>query len=65
MDAFERMVVLEKTPEGPLDRKEIHPNKVAHSIATASAFRDLPGGPVVKTPPSQCRGPGFAPWSGN
>ena len=25
MDAFERMVVLEKTPEGPLDRKEIQP----------------------------------------
>ena len=22
MDAFERMVVLEKTPEGPLDRKD-------------------------------------------
>ena len=25
MDAFERMVVLEKTPEGPLDCKEIQP----------------------------------------
>ena len=25
MDAFERMVVLAKTPEGPLDRKEIQP----------------------------------------
>ena len=28
-------------------------------------FRDFPGGAVVKTPCSQCRGPGFDPWSGN
>ena len=27
--------------------------------------RDFPGGAVVKTPRSQCRGPGFYPWSGN
>ena len=27
--------------------------------------RDFPGGPVGKTPCSQCRGPGFDPWSGN
>ena len=26
---------------------------------------DLPGGPVTKTPHSQCWGPGFDPWSGN
>ena len=26
---------------------------------------DLPGGPVVKTRSSQCRGHGFDPWSGN
>ena len=26
---------------------------------------DFPGGPVAKTPSSQCRGPGFNPWSGN
>ena len=26
---------------------------------------DFPGGPVAKTPCSQCRGPGFDPWSGN
>ena len=24
----------------------------------------LPGGPAVKTLRSQCRGPGFGPWSG-
>ena len=27
--------------------------------------RDFPGGPVGKTPHSQCRGPGFGPSSGN
>ena len=26
---------------------------------------DFPGGPVAETPSSQCRGPGFDPWSGN
>ena len=26
---------------------------------------DFPGGPVAKTPSSQCRGPGFDTWSGN
>ena len=29
------------------------------------SLRDFPGGPVVKTPHSQCRGHGFHPWSGN
>ena len=28
-------------------------------------FGDFPGGPVSRTPCSQCRGPGFKPWSGN
>ena len=27
--------------------------------------RDLPGGPVAKTPYSQCRGPEFNPWLEN
>ena len=26
--------------------------------------RDFSGGPVIKTPCFQCRGPGFDPWSG-
>ena len=26
---------------------------------------DFPGGAVLKTPCSQCRGPGFDPWLGN
>ena len=25
----------------------------------------FPGGPVVRTRHSHCRGPGFDPWSGN
>ena len=29
------------------------------------SHRDFPGGPVGKTPQSQCRGPRFDPWSGN
>ena len=28
-------------------------------------YRDFPGGPVAKTPCSQCGGPGFNPGSGN
>ena len=27
--------------------------------------RDFPGGPVAKTPRSQCTRPGYDPWSGN
>ena len=27
--------------------------------------RDFPGGPMTKAPSSQCRGPGFDPWSGS
>ena len=30
-----------------------------------SCSGDLSGGSVAKTPPFQCRGPGFHPWSGN
>ena len=29
------------------------------------SVRDFLGGPVAKTPCSQCRGPRFDPWSGN
>ena len=28
-------------------------------------LRDFPGGPVAKTPSSQCRGPGFYSWLRN
>ena len=29
------------------------------------SYKDFPGGPRAKNPSSQCRGPGFHPWSGN
>ena len=32
---------------------------------SSSTSWDFPGGPVAKTPSSQCGGPGFNPWSGN
>ena len=34
-------------------------------LKTKFVTGDFPGGPVGKTPCSQCRGPGFDPWSGN
>ena len=34
-------------------------------IAKIKNIRDIPGGPGTKTSSSQCRGPGFNPWSGN
>ena len=36
-----------------------------HSLTEHTRTRDFPGGPVAKTPRSQCRGPRFNPWSGN
>ena len=39
-------------------------NKLVN-VTWKKQIRDVPGGPVVKTPRSQCRGPGFDPWSGN
>ena len=33
-------------------------------VAKLGGMGDVLGGPVVKTPRSQCRGPGFEPWSG-
>ena len=34
------------------------------SIQKYRWIEDFPGGPVVKTPCSHCRRPGFHPWSG-
>ena len=35
------------------------------NLRAASEEKDFSGGPVAKTPHSQCRRPGFNPWSGN
>ena len=34
-------------------------------VLSSAMSRDFPGGPVAKTSCSQCRRPGFNPWSGN
>ena len=40
------------------------PEKV-HWKGKQGVERDFPGGPMAKTPGSQCMGPGFNPWSEN
>ena len=40
-------------------------NKGNKAEMILSVIWDFPGGPVAKMPCSQCRGPGFNPWSGN
>ena len=57
--------------EGVLCLTHCNENSVLSLLACALQFRplevnywDFPGGPVVKTLPSQYRGPGFDPWSG-
>ena len=35
------------------------------SLLKRHLLQDFPGGPAAKTLHSQCRGPGFDPWSGN
>ena len=34
-----------------------------HEADLFNNTKDFPGGPVAKSPGSQCRGPGFDPWS--
>ena len=41
---------------------ELKPSRIAHKMEEGW---DFPGGPVGKTPCSQCRGLGFDPWLGN
>ena len=41
------------------------PVHLGHSDGKNFCFWDFSGSPVAKTPCSQCRGPGFHPWSGN
>ena len=48
-------------------RKVIHIKKISlnNREETRTRVGDFPGGPVAKTPGSQCRGPRFNPWLGN
>ena len=54
---------LRKQTKTPLDPSWLLGTSVYGVLA--SSLRDFPGGPVAKTPCSQCRGPEFNPWSGN
>ena len=45
--------------------KEKTKKKKKEKINSKNKERDFPGGPVANTRCSQCRGPGFDPWSGN
>ena len=47
---------MEKTVRMSLNHKEIREVQ-----AKTGSVRDFPGGPLAKTPHSQCRGPGFNP----
>ena len=40
-------------------------NEIASKNVKTGNEQDLPGGPVVKTPSYQIRGPRFNPWSGS
>ena len=45
--------------------RTIRQEKEITDIQIKKEVRDFPIGTVVKSPCSQCRGPGFNPWSGN
>ena len=42
-----------------------HPTPLQKNLTKIQKSRDFPGGPMVKTPNSQCKEPGFNPWSRN
>ena len=57
-----------ETQRGSLKKKKDKESKGCSAISnglTKMYWRDFPGGPVAKTPHSQCRAAGFDPWSGN
>ena len=71
-----KMTEMKNTPEGINSRKNETEEQVSdledRSLEITATeqnkekrIRDSLGGPVVKTPCSQCRGPRFNPWSGN
>ena len=49
----------------PLDCSPTESSVHEDSLGQNTGVGDFPGGPVVKTPCSQCRGSRFDPWSGN
>ena len=63
------------TPQPELTHRRVARNQTRHRLPRTLCFisilsqlkesRDFPADSVAKTPCSQCRGPGFDPWSGN
>ena len=46
--------------------REIQKNLKSLFVSSENVMsKRIPGGPVAKTVSSQCRRPGFDPWSGN
>ena len=56
---------LPEAPSPPMIVRFATEKKGAREVDRKGRAWDFPGGPVVKTPHSQCRGLGFDPWSGN
>ena len=50
---------------GPDQHSQIFWCQDSFHSSKLSRSQDFPGGPVAKTLSSQCKGPGFNPWSGN
>ena len=59
-----KYVYILNTLEGNMYPKGLAPRFYFH-VCLKTGFRDFSGGPVAKTPRSQCRGPGYNPWLGN
>ena len=57
---------IRKNETMPFAATRMNPEIITLSnISQKEKDRNFPAGPTVKTPHSQCRGPGFNPWSGN
>ena len=50
---------------GRKTNKKAHCHRNRRESLKNKRLQDFPGGPLPKTPCSQCRGPGFDPWPGN
>ena len=71
--------IINKTKRQPMEWEKIFANNATNKGLISKIYGSLynsilkknqttcefPGGPVVRTLHSHCRGPGFDPWSGN
>ena len=56
---------ISNSPAPFIEKAILPPLNCFCSFVKIQLGRDFSGGPAVKTPRSQCRGPRFDPWSGN